>query len=335
MHGRGKEKLVQVRAIGPLSAAAAAAEKKKKKDRDAAARKAKKKADDEAAEAARTAKNEALQAELKEKSFNLLAEVVFDIDTYTFDYRVEKPSTNPHLTVWALINALKGCFVKGHKAVDLSKSPCLGKEIQLEKQRLWQEQAAYQVTRKALRQERESVQQLEQNLNPASHSSHSSFNNSRSISRNSSCSNLLTLRHAMQPPLIAATDQSGYGSYSGYSGPPAASYRSYAPCTKGTGALKGCVVSPGLKSCASCDWNRISCSLVDKSSHKRKAGGGDSDGDNNDRNISDPFDKLDARVYKALVSLAGCYKAYDQYKALASIFRAATDRKKKKQKTKK
>ncbi|KAJ3532896.1 hypothetical protein NM208_g4860 [Fusarium decemcellulare] len=75
----------------------------------AATRKAKKKADDEAAEAARTAKKEALRAKLKEKSFNLLAEVLFDIDTYTFDYRVEKPSTKP--------------APNRHEAVDPDKTP--------------------------------------------------------------------------------------------------------------------------------------------------------------------------------------------------------------------
>lgn len=63
----------------------------------------------------------ALVADIKYPVFSKLPKTVFDIDTYTFPYKSERPDKNPELTVWALLNAFKGCTVKGLEAADRDK----------------------------------------------------------------------------------------------------------------------------------------------------------------------------------------------------------------------
>lgn len=59
------------------------------------------------------AAKEALRHDLGEKTFKHLAEECFGIPTYTFDYKIARPASNPELTIWAYMNALKKCSHKG------------------------------------------------------------------------------------------------------------------------------------------------------------------------------------------------------------------------------
>lgn len=62
-----------------------------------------------------------LAEDLGDRAASLLPKEILGIDTRTFAYKVEQPESNPDLTVWALINALKGSTTKGQSAVDSTK----------------------------------------------------------------------------------------------------------------------------------------------------------------------------------------------------------------------
>ncbi|KAH6953676.1 hypothetical protein BKA56DRAFT_638335 [Ilyonectria sp. MPI-CAGE-AT-0026] len=63
-----------------------------------------------------------LAEDLGDRAASLLPKEILGIDTRTFAYKVEQPESNPDLTVWALINALKGSTTKGQSAVDSTKT---------------------------------------------------------------------------------------------------------------------------------------------------------------------------------------------------------------------
>lgn len=83
-----------------------------------------------------------------------------------------------------------------------------------------------------------------------------------------------------------------------------------AKCSKGNGALVGCVAVAGVASCGNCDWNRSGAACSFTISKKRKAT--EDAEDSSEGNDTDPFEDLDRKT---------CQK-------LAQIFKAATDRKK-------
>jgi hypothetical protein len=68
-----------------------------------------------------TAAFDALREDLGDRAFDLLPEEVHEIRTLTFPYKTKMPDSNPEVTVWALLNALKGSTTKGLEAVDLDK----------------------------------------------------------------------------------------------------------------------------------------------------------------------------------------------------------------------
>lgn len=62
-----------------------------------------------------------LREDFGEEKSSKLPKEVLEIDTCTFTYKGEQPTENPDLTVWALMNALKGSSKKGFAAIDSTK----------------------------------------------------------------------------------------------------------------------------------------------------------------------------------------------------------------------
>ncbi|KAH7112053.1 hypothetical protein EDB81DRAFT_828982 [Dactylonectria macrodidyma] len=91
---------------------------------------------------ARKAAIAALREDLGVRAFDLLPKKVHDIDTYDFAYKTEMPDSNPDITVWALLNALKGCTTKGLEAIDPDKAPRL-LEVRTKKKKKSKEEEPY------------------------------------------------------------------------------------------------------------------------------------------------------------------------------------------------
>ncbi|KAK7426217.1 hypothetical protein QQZ08_007246 [Neonectria magnoliae] len=76
--------------------------------------------------------NDELRKAFGERAFALLPDLLLNVRTRTFAYHDDMPESNPKLTVWAFMNALKGSTIKGQESVNVLENPRL-LEIRMKK----------------------------------------------------------------------------------------------------------------------------------------------------------------------------------------------------------